>query len=160
MKIRYESHHTGRCAQRAFSLIEIMVAVIVFSIAIVFVYQMFFSGRQHVTFEGERRVALKVAEHKVEELKYAGFASAGSDADWTSLNMNVGSHPTNPLVTLDDKGTVGTTDDLVGSLAWAVRETTWVSSGVTVRCKIVAVTLRWPNPSFRDRVRLVTMVGE
>lgn len=146
--------------ERGFSLIEIMVAVIVFSIAIVFVYQMFFSGRQQVSFEGERRVALKLAEHKIEELKYAGYASTGSDADWTSLNMSVGSHPTNALVTLDTKGTSGTTDDLIGSLNWAVRETTWVASGVTVRCKIVAVTLRWPNPSFRDRVRLVTMVGE
>ena len=147
--------------QGGFSLIEIMVAVIVFSIAIVFVYQMFFSGRQQVSFEGERRVALKLAEHKVEELKYAGYASTGSDANWTSVNMNVGTHPTNGVVTLDTKGTVGTTDDLIGTMNWSVRDTSWTSSGVTTRCKIVVVTLRWPNPSpYRDRVRLVTMVGE
>ncbi|MBM3307352.1 MAG: type II secretion system protein [Candidatus Eisenbacteria bacterium] len=142
------------------SLIEVMVAVIVFSIAIVFVYQMFWSGGSRVYQEGERRVALKMAERKIEELKYAGYASTGSDADWTSVHMGVGSHPTNPAVVLDDMGTVTTVDDLTGSMQWAVRETTWASMGVTVRAKIVNLRLAWPQGAPRDRVRLVTLVGE
>jgi prepilin-type N-terminal cleavage/methylation domain-containing protein len=143
-----------------YSLIEIMVAVIVFSIAIVFVYQMFLSGQATVRFEGERRVALKLAEHKLEELKFAGYGSEGVDADWTSVNMHIGLHPADPVVLLDDKDTLDPVDDLVGSMTWAVRETTWVDSGVDVTAKIVDLTLTWPLGGDRDRVRLVTLVGK
>jgi len=142
------------------SLIEVMVAVIVFSIAIVFVYQMFWSGGSQVYQEGERRVALKMAEQKIEELKYAGYSSTGSDANWTSVNMNVGTHPTDPTVVLDDKNTVTTVDDLVAAMQWVVRDTSWASMGVTVHCKIVNLRLQWPEGAVRDRVRLVTLVGE
>lgn len=142
------------------SLIEVMVAVIVFSIAIVFVYQMFWSGGSQVYQEGERRVALKMAEQKVEELKYAGYSSTGSDADWTSLNMSVGTHPTDPTVVLDDMNTVTAVDDLIGAMQWVVRDTSWTSMGVTVHCKIVNLRLGWPEGAVRDRVRLVTLVGE
>jgi type II secretory pathway pseudopilin PulG len=142
------------------SLIEVMVAVIVFSIAIVFVGQMFWSGGSLVHSEGERRVALKMAEHKIEELKYAGYSSTGSDADWTSVNMNVGTHPTNTTVLLDDLNTGTTVDDLIGTMTWVVRDTSWTSMGVTVRCKIVNLRLEWPRGAVRDRVRVVTLVGE
>lgn len=142
------------------SLIEVMVAVIVFSIAIVFVYQMFWSGGSRVHQEGERRVALKMAEQKIEELKYAGYSSTGSDATWTSVHMGLGTHPTDPTVVLDDLGTVTTVDDLVGAIQWTVRDTSWTSMGVTVHCKIVNLRLEWPEGAVRDRVRLVTLVGE
>ena len=72
---------------------EVLVSVIVFSIAIVFLYQMLFSGRMQVEFEGERRVASKAAELKIEELKYAGYGSSDAAADWTSLTMDIGTHP-------------------------------------------------------------------
>jgi len=142
------------------SLIEVMVAVIVFSIAIVFVYQMFWSGGSAVYQEGERRVALKMAEHKIEELKYAGYSSTGSDANWTSVHMGVGTHPTDTTVLLDDMNTVTAVDDLIGTMQWVVRDTSWTSMGVTVHCKIVNLKLQWPKAAVRDRVRLVTLVGE
>ena len=141
-----------------------MVSVIIFSVAIVFVYQMLFSGQTTVAFEGERRVALRMAELKAEELKYAGYASTGDDSDWTSLNMDVGTHPVDPTVILDDRGTSNPADDLIGALRWTVRDTSWVDTGVTVRCKIVKVSVTWPYAETgdisRDRVDLVTMVGE
>ncbi len=146
--------------ETGFSLIEVLVSVIVFSIAIVFVFQMLWSGQTTVQFEGERRVALRMAELKIEELKYAGYSSTGGDADWTSLSMDVGTHPSDPTVTLDARGTAETTDDLIGDLSWAVRETTWTDSGVTTRAKIVVVDVQWPQGSPRDSVRLTTLVGE
>ncbi len=147
-------------SEGGYSLIEILVSVIVFSIAIVFVFQMLWSGQTTVEFEGERRVALRMAELKIEELKYAGYSSTGSDADWTSLDMDVGTHPNDPTVLLDSKASVDTVDDLVGDLQWTVRETTWTGSGVTTRAKVVAVEVQWPQGSPRDRVRLTTLVGE
>jgi prepilin-type N-terminal cleavage/methylation domain-containing protein len=145
--------------ENGYSLIEILVSVIVFSIAIVFVYQMLWSGQTTVHFEGERRVALRMAELKMEELKYAGYASSGSEGDWTSVNMGVGPHPNDPTVTLDARGTAGTGDDLIGDLRWTVRDTSWAGSGVTTDAKVVIVTVEWPQGSIRDRVRLTTLVG-
>ncbi len=149
-----------RTDQSGFSLIELIVAVVVFSIAIVFVYQMLFSGETTVAFEGERRIALRMAELKMEELKYAGYASSGDDSDWTSVNMDLGSHPDDPTVVLDDRGTDTATDDLLGDLQWTVRDTSWPGGGVTVDGKIVVVTVNFPQDWNRDRVRLVTVVGE
>jgi prepilin-type N-terminal cleavage/methylation domain-containing protein len=143
-----------------YSLIEVTVAVIVFSIAIVFVYQMLFSGQTTVEFEGERRVALRRAELKLEELKYAGYGSEGSDVDYTSVNMEEGTHPDDPTVVLDDRGTAEPGDDLVGSMTWTVKETTYIDAGVFVDGKIVDLTIVWPLEWERDDVRLVTLMGE
>ena len=143
-----------------YSLIETLVAVVVFSIAIVFVWQMMWSGEATVEYEGERRVALKRAEMKAEELKFAGYHSGGPDADWTSVNMDVGTHPADPTVLLDDRDTADTVDDLVGRMEWTVTDTFWTEAGVTVDAKVVDITVVWPEGWDRDQVRLVTLVGE
>jgi hypothetical protein len=143
------------------SLMEVMVSVVVFSIAIVFLYQMLFSGRMQVEFEGERRVASKAAELKVEELKYAGYGSTDTGADWTSVSMDLGTHPADPLIVLDDRGTpLNTQDDLVGLINWTVRDTAWVESSITTEAKVVDLTIRWPENWIRDEVRLVTVVAK
>ena len=145
--------------ESGFSLMEVMVSVIVFSIAIVFLYQMLFSGRMQVEFEGERRVASKAAELKIEELKYAGYGSSDAVGDWTSLTMDIGTHPSDPRIVLDDRGTPGTQDDLVGLVNWTVRDTSWLDSGITTEAKVVDLTLQWPESWVRDNVRVVTMVA-
>jgi len=146
--------------ESGYSLIEILVSVIVFSIAIVFVFQLLWSGQTTVQYEGERRVALRMAELKMEELKYAGYGSTGDDSDWTSVDMTLGTHPSDPTVTLDYRATVDTVDDLVAALQWVVRDTSWSVSGVTTNAKVVVVRVEWPEGSPRDRVRLTTLVGE
>ena len=139
---------------------EVMVSVVVFSIAIVFLYQMLFSGRMQVEFEGERRVASKAAEQKIEELKYAGYGSTDAGATWESVTMDVGTHPADPVFTLDDRGTADLQDDLTGEMQWTVRETTWTESGVTTEGKVVDLTIRWPEDWLRDQVRVVTVVAK
>lgn len=150
--------------ESGFSLMEVMISVIVFSIAIVFLYQMLFSGRMQVEFEGERRVASKAAELKIEELKYAGYGSSDSLGNWESLSMDLGAHPDNPRIVLDDRGTPDAQDDLAGVIRWTVSETTWsdtVSSGSTIETegKVVDLTLKWPENWMRDSVRVVTVVA-
>ncbi|MFH1689690.1 MAG: type II secretion system protein [Candidatus Eisenbacteria bacterium] len=151
MKLRNES---------GISLMEVMVSVVVFSIAIVFLYQMLFSGRMQVEFEGERRVASKAAELKVEELKYAGYGSTDSGADWTSLTLDFGTHPSDPRIVLDDRGTADTQDDLVGLVSWTVRDTSWSDAGITTDAKVIDLTLQWPESWVRDEVRVVTAVAK
>jgi prepilin-type N-terminal cleavage/methylation domain-containing protein len=146
--------------QSGISLMEVMVSVVVFSIAIVFLYQMLFSGRMQVEFEGERRVASKMAELKVEELKYAGYGSTDTESGWESLSMDVGDHPSDPRVVLDDRGTADTQDDLVGLMTWTVRDTTWDDSGIDTEAKIVDLTIQWPEAWVRDEVRVVTAVAK
>ncbi len=147
-------------SESGISLMEVMVSVVVFSIAIVFLYQMLFSGRMQVEFEGERRVASKAAELKIEELKYAGYGSTDSIADWTSLSMDLGTHPSDPRIVLDDRGTADPQDDLVGLINWTVRDTSWSDSGITTEAKVVDLTIRWPENWLRDQVRLVTVVAK
>jgi hypothetical protein len=139
---------------------EVMVSVVVFSIAIVFVYQMLFSGRMQVEFEGERRVASKAAEEKIEELKYAGYGSTDAGADWTSVSMDVGTHPSDPTIVLDDRGTPDPQDDLTGEIHWTVSDTSWTEYGVTTDGKVVDLTIRWPEDWLRDEVRVVTVVAK
>ncbi len=147
--------------ERGFSLMENMVALVIFSIVVIFLYQMLFSGRMLVETGGERRAALKLAELKMEELMYAGYGSQGVDADWTSLNMTVGNHPTNdPSVLMDDRGTPDTQDDLIGNMTWTVVDTTWSGGGVTTRCKILRVSVEWPRIGPRDHVWLSTLVSQ
>ena len=139
---------------------EVMVSVVVFSIAIVFLYQMLFSGRMQVEFEGERRVASKAAELKIEELKYAGYGSTDAVGDWTSVSMDVGTHPDDQRMVLDDRDTPDTQDDLVGLVSWTVRDTSWIDSGITTEAKVVDLTIRWPENWVRDQVRVVTAVAK
>ncbi len=147
--------------ERGFSIMENMVALVIFSIVIIFLYQMLFSGRMLVETGGERRMALKLAEFKMEELKHAGYDSQGLDDDWTSLNMATGNHPTNdPSVLMDNRGTPGTQDDLIGNMTWTVVDTTWSGGGVTTRCKIVRVSVEWPRIGPRDLVWLATLVSQ
>jgi hypothetical protein len=146
--------------ENGISLMEVMVSVVVFSIAIVFLYQMLFSGRMQVEFEGERRVASKAAELKIEELKYAGYGSTDSGADWTSVSMDIGTHPDDQRMLLDDRDTPETQDDLVGLVRWTVRDTSWIDSGITTEAKVVDLTIRWPENWVRDQVRIVTVVAK
>jgi len=147
-------------SESGFSLMEVMISVVVFSIAIVFLYQMLFSGRIQVEFEGERRVAAKAAELKIEELKYAGYGSSDATADWTSLTMDIGTHPSDRRIVLDDRGTPDAQDDLAGMIRWTVRDTQWLDSGITTEAKVVDLTLRWPENWMRDSVRVVTVVAK
>jgi hypothetical protein len=146
---------------------EVMVSVVVFSIAIVFLYQMLFSGRMQVEFEGERRVATKAAELKVEELKYAGSGSTDTGADWTSLMMDTGgagveTYPADPTIVLDDRGTPDTQDDLVGNIRWTVKDTSWTDSGITTEATRVRVVINWPQrwTTPRDSVQIYTLVAK
>ncbi len=153
--------------QRGFSLMETLVAVVLFSIAFVFLFQMLYNGRALVELEGDRRMALRLAQYKIEEFKLAGYSSSGDDDDWTSLNLDAGNHPTDPSVLLDSRGTEETEDDLYATLKWAVRETTWVyeqmdpsDDPVSIEGKIVVISLEWPEGDPYDGLVLSSAIGK
>ena len=122
---RGRARGAGR-GERGFSLMETLVAVVLFSIAFVFLFQMLFNGRALVELEGDRRMAMRLAQYKIEEFKLAGYNSSGDDDDWTSLNLDAGRHPDDDSVLLTDWGTEEEEDDLYASPSWSVRDTIWI----------------------------------
>ncbi len=56
--------------QRGLTLVELMVALVVISISVLAVYQMFITGRTLIVEQYERRYALERAEAWMEKMKY------------------------------------------------------------------------------------------
>lgn len=56
--------------QRGLTLVELMVALVVISISVLAVYQMFITGRALIVEQYERRYALERAEAWMEKMKY------------------------------------------------------------------------------------------
>jgi len=74
--------------------------------------------------------------------------------------MDVGTHPSDQRIVMDDRDTPAEQDDLVGFISWTVRDTSWVDSGITTEAKVVDLTIRWPENWVRDQVRVVTVVAK
>jgi type II secretory pathway pseudopilin PulG len=59
--------------QRGVALLEVLVAGVVLGIAVVGLAAMFSSGQSFVVAEGDERVAIFLAQQKIEQLRAAGF---------------------------------------------------------------------------------------
>ena len=141
------------------SLIEVLISVIVLGIVVVPIFDSFVVGRTLTSHRGERRMALRLVERKVEQLMNAGYGSAGTDADVESTNLTAGSHPTDPSIVVNTRGDLDATNDVIGSLTWTVAPVVWPSPGDSVRAKTVEVKLVWPTQSPRDSLSVTTLIG-
>lgn len=90
-----------RC-QRGVSLIEIMIAVLVFAIVAVAIITFLHWARGHIVRMGLRRNALALAQQKVEELRTAWISDS---------TLAVGAHGPEP---------VPVSEHIVGSRTWSV----------------------------------------
>jgi prepilin-type N-terminal cleavage/methylation domain-containing protein len=141
------------------SLIEVLISVIVLGIVVVPIFDSFVVGRTLTSHRGERRMALRLVERKVEQLMNAGYGAAGSDATVGSTNLTPGTHPTDSSIVVNTRGDADATNDVIGSLTWTVDLVAWSSPGDSVRAKSVEVRLRWPAQSPRDSVSVTTLIG-
>ena len=66
--------------ERGLSLIEVLVAALIVGISAVGVALMFGTGQAYVWTEGDSRVALYLAQQKVEQFRSVGYASIGAPA--------------------------------------------------------------------------------
>jgi prepilin-type N-terminal cleavage/methylation domain-containing protein len=89
-------------SQRGVSLVEIMVAVVVFAIVVLAVMSILHWARGHIVRMGMRRNALVLAQAKIEELR-AGF--------YSDVDLSVGDH---------GPESVPVTQEIVGSRVWSV----------------------------------------
>ncbi len=148
--------------QRGLTMIEVMVSVVVLTIVIAPMFDAFVRGRVLVAHRGEERVALRLVERKVEQLLMAGGAASGVDADITSTNMAVGTHPISSAITLITRGDLDTSNDVLGDLTWDVTSITWTDAGGTwndATYKHVVTKLAWPQGAHRDSVSVTTIIN-
>jgi len=141
------------------SLIEVLISVIVLGIVVVPIFDSFVVGRTLTSHRGERRMALRLVERKVEQLMNAGYGAEGTDADVESTNLTAGTHPTDPSIVVNTRGDSDVNNDVLGSLTWTVAPVVWSSPGDSVCAKTVEVWLRWPAQSPRDSVSVTTLIG-
>ena len=104
----------NRCA--GVSIIETLVAVVVIGIVIVPIFNSLVSGRMMTAHRGEKRMALRLVERKVEQLMTAGYGSSGSDSDVGSVNLDAGTHPTDPSIVVNTRGDNEAGNDVTGNL--------------------------------------------
>jgi type II secretory pathway pseudopilin PulG len=143
-------------------MIEVLVSVVVLAIVVAPMFDAFVRARVLVAHRAEERVALRLVERKLEQLLQAGAAAAGVDADVTSVNMDVGTHPTNSAITLITRGDADTSNDVLGDLTWTVTSVTWtdpMGASDDATYKQVVVTLAWPLGAHRDSVSVTTIVS-
>jgi len=101
-KILSNHHIRILASQRGVSLVEIMVAAVVFAIVCLAVVEFFHLGRAYIHEMGLRRTALALAQQKMEQLRGTAFGAA---------DLAIGSHGTE---------TVPLAENLSGSRAWSV----------------------------------------
>ena len=144
---------------RGVSVVEVLISVVVLGIIVVPVFNSLVAGRVLTAHRGEKRMALRLMERKVEQLMQPGYASGGSDDDISSVNLDPGVHPIDPSIVVSTRSFVDISDDLVGELTWTVTSVAWSSPGDSVRAKMTEVKLRWPSDSPRDSLTLTTLIG-
>ena len=144
---------------RGVSVIEVLISVVVLAIIVVPVFNSLVAGRVLTSHRGEKRMALRLMERKIEQLMQPGYGSGGADEDISSVNLDPGTHPIDPTIVVSTRSLVDMSDDLVGELTWTVTPVAWSSPGDSVRAKLTEVKLRWPSDNPRDSLTLTTLIG-
>lgn len=142
------------------TLIEVLISIVVLTIVLAPVVDGFVRGRSFTAHRGEKRMALRLAERKVEQLLNAGYGAGGDDGDVSSVNVTSGTHPTDSTIVVNTRGDNDPGNDVVGDMTWTVQDVNWTSPGDKVYAKIIDVTVSWPQNNPRDSVTLTFILGE
>jgi prepilin-type N-terminal cleavage/methylation domain-containing protein len=89
-------------SQRGISLVEVMVAAVIFAIVSLAVVEFFYLGRAYIREMGLRRTALALAQQKLEQLRGTAFEAA---------DLSIGGH---------GPETVAMGENLSGARTWSV----------------------------------------
>lgn len=141
------------------TMIEILVSAFILAMLVVPMFNALVAGRMLAAHRGEKRMALGLAERKLEQLMAAGYGSLGNDDDVASVSMGVGAHPDDPSIVVSTRGDQDATNDVLGTLTWNVTPIAWASPDDSVRAKILEVELRWPADAPRDSLSVTTLIG-
>jgi prepilin-type N-terminal cleavage/methylation domain-containing protein len=130
------------CSQRGLTLIELLVAAVVFAIVVVALVEFYYWGRARIMEVGLRRSALAQAQGKMEELRVLSFI----DADLAD-----GTH---------GPQTVQIAENLTGTQTWSVTTSDDPTNGYTgseedYKAVVITVTWSWEHINSDE----VTLTG-
>lgn len=145
MDDRLTPNEPWRSSQAGLSLIEILVSIVLLSLVGVAFAMSLGAGQEEIVDDGYRRMALTLAEEKMEQLKALGY---------NDPNLGVGvTHQ--ETVTLEDRGTESTADDLKATRSWTVTEMAGTDS-----YKQISLTLSWTTWGRMNTVTMDTFVAQ
>jgi prepilin-type N-terminal cleavage/methylation domain-containing protein len=148
--------------QKGFTLMEVLVAVIVMAIAVIPLLDFFVLTRMGIIREGRSREGIALASRKIEQLRAAGYGSAGNDSTIASVNLVAGVHPMNRSIIVSERGDSNPNNDLVGNMTWVVADSAWIHTddpNDTTFAKIVTVRVAWPRGNPTDSVVVSTLIA-
>ena len=97
--------------QKGMTLVEVMVAMIIFVIGMVGGLTYFLYGRGHISQSQHRRGALQLASQKIEELKATDYSSITDDSDNITVDGTSYSR-------VWDESTVGDYKEITVTVSW------------------------------------------
>jgi len=108
-KIFFKKH------QKGMTLVELMVAMIIFVIGMIGGLTYFFYGRGHISLSQHRRVALQLASQKIEDLKATTYINVICGSDNVTIdNMSY----TRSWVVNPDPPVAGSYTEVTLSVSW------------------------------------------
>ena len=149
MILHLSVHRVARRAHRAFTLIEVMVAVAIIGLTFVSLYAGMAFGTATIALARENLRANQIITDRLEECRIYGWDYLTNSGN-VPANFVVPFYPTNPDLTVSDV-TVGTvapnsTFSFYGSLSITDTSlTNTYSEGI----KLITVTLNWTNGNVR-----------
>ncbi len=145
--------------ESGFTVVEVLVSTIVLAVLIVPIGNALVTARMFTVHRGEKRMAVRLVERKLEHLMSSGYSSSGADDNVLSTNLDPGAHPVAPLILVNSRGDTDPSNDVYGELTWHVTHDSYPTAGDTVHRKIVWVRLGWPSGAPRDSVSVATVIG-
>lgn len=101
-------------SRKALTLVESLVSMLLLSVLLVSILGAFFIAQKGISRARHRYTAMKIIRQYMEREFRAGY-DGGNDAEGDYYVTFSSAVPVN--VTIDDRGTAGTADDLIGTIA-------------------------------------------
>ncbi|MBN1961948.1 MAG: prepilin-type N-terminal cleavage/methylation domain-containing protein [Deltaproteobacteria bacterium] len=146
--------------ERGFTLIEVVVAMFVFTFGALGLLRLLVSGSQGVATAGRMTQATVLAQSKLNELLGKQF----TNADLTAGNhiepggKNIGYGGTAYTPTGAATGDYGSADGWFAR-SWFVADQDVDTTAAGIEFKLITVTVSWTDLSFKNTVRTVRVVG-
>lgn len=147
--------------RRGVTLVESLISILLLSTLLVSVIGVFYISKLSTSRAKHRFIAMNIAKQNMESEIQAGFHEGQVDIDYYTTVVSA----TPVSVTIDDRGTTGTSDDLVGTIRPSPYPATIDTIG-TSRTKTIGFVVQWTEDVFGSGTpqtcteRVVTHVAE
>lgn len=105
--------------KKGVTLVEVMVAIIIFTIVMLGGFVFFFYGRSHISLSNHQRMALELTKEKIEICKASGYASV-QDQNESSISLGGIQFSRNTSV-VERTGSGGIYKEVIVATSWLER---------------------------------------